>query len=382
MQYCPNCSAQLNDDALECHNCGAEFQPRSRAGDDSGQHQQGDRHQHGRQGPGDQQQPQREGQPRTQQPPEGGGDYPNESGGPPQHQPRDGAQQPPEQRPLPGQGRRQQNKIGPLTRRQALAVGGGIAVMIGAWALGFGDSSSDSPERVVRDYLDAVEARDADAASTLVHQNSPAQDELVTPLSGADGQSSPDDLQYSLTVDQIEVVARESDPAQEDVGEFATVETTITTTIESDDTSQTNTNTVQFRLARNSAGTWKLWDVSSTSTTVDESTPAVSFEFDYDTESAGPGDGVLTITHVAGDSVEASALFVRGDGVNAVGNSPQSGFSRRFDRIAAGIDPSSRVGSGDRIQLAVTSDYEVRIVWESPESGNAVTLAEDIGLGS
>lgn len=233
MQYCPNCSAQLNDDALECHNCGAQFQPQSGEGDEPGQPQQG------------------------------GGQHQ-------QQQPRHGAQQPPEQRPPPEQGQRppaqqgqrQRNKIGPLTRRQALAVGGGIAVMVGAWALGYGDSSSDSPESVVRNYMDAVEARDPDATSTLVHQDSPAQEELVRPLSGAGGQSSTDERQYKITVDRTEVVDEETETTQDGVTEFATVETTITISIESDEMSETNTNTVRFRLARNSAGTWKLWDIS------------------------------------------------------------------------------------------------------------------------
>jgi hypothetical protein len=356
MQYCPNCSAQLNDDALECHNCGAEFQPRSQGG--QRQPKQGDQHQQGQTG--------QQG-PRNQQPQQGGGHHP-------QQQPPHGAQQPPGQRPPPEQ--RQQQKIGPLTRRQALAVGGGIAVMIGAWALGVTSSSSDNPERVVRDYLDAVEARDPDAASTLVHQDSPAQDELVTPLPGAAGESSDDELQYSITVDGTEVVDRESDPAQEGVQEFATVETTITTTIESPDTSQKNTNTVQFRLARNSAGTWKLWDVSTTSTTVDDATPAVSFDFDYAPGSSGPGDGVLTITHSSGDTIEASELFVRGSGVNRVGTDPMAGFSQRFDRISTDLGRTSSVSAGVSVRLEADSDYQVTVVWEGDPAG---TLGEASG---
>jgi len=341
MDYCPNCSAQLEEGALECHNCGAQFQSQSQTGGEPGQPQQGT---------------QQQGRQANQQP----------------HQ----TQQPPGQAPPPEQGQRQQNTIGPLTRRQALAAGGGVAVIAGAWLLGFGDSSSDSPESVVRNYLDAVEARDADAASNFVHQNSPAQDELITPLSGG-GEVSTDE--YSITVDETEIVDRESEGTQGGVQEFATVETTFTTSIETDESSQSDTTTVQFRLARNSAGTWKLWSVSTSSTTVDDSRPAVNFEFDYASGSSGPGDGVLTITHTAGDSLEASTLFVRGDGVNTVGNGPRIDFSRRFDRLSSDRSPNSTISAGTEVQLEATSNYEVSVVWESQQSGNAAILAEDSG---
>jgi hypothetical protein len=180
----------------------------------------------------------------------------------------------------------------------------------------------------------------------------------------------------------MSVVDREENPSQDSVAAFATIETTLTTAIESQDRSDSRTNTVAFTVAKNSAGTWKLWDVSTpTNNGVDDTIPAASFDFGYETESAGSGDGVLTITHTAGDSIEAASLFVRGAGLNTVGNEPSTDFSRRFDRIATGVDPSSSVRSGDRIQLQVMSDYEVQIVWEGPQSENATILAEDSGLG-
>jgi hypothetical protein len=351
MDYCPNCSAQLAEDALECHNCGAQFQPRSQP--ESGQ-------------PG-----QEPGQHGAKQPRQPNAGQTAEQGQQPPRQ--HGAQRPPGQTPPPGQDQ-QQDKIGPLTRRQALAVGGGLAVMVGAWALGFGNSAEESPESVVTEYVNAVEARDADAASTLVHQDSPDTDALINPANSQ--QPSGENTEYTLTVEETTVLGSETATDTAGVQEFATVETTVTTALKAESETESRTQTVQFRVAKNSAGTWKLWSVSAGTSTVDDSPPAVNFEFEYAPGSSGPGDGRLTITHVSGETIEASELFVRGSGVNRVGNDPTSEFSQRFDRISATLDSSSSVTAGVSVELEADSDYEVSVVWE----GNpASTLGQASG---
>jgi len=351
MDYCPNCSAQLEEGALECHNCGAQFQPRSQpASGEAGQER---------------------GQPETRQPRQPSAGHTTEPGHPPRQQ---GAQQPPGQAPPPEQGQQQQEKIGPLTRRQALAAGGGIAVIVGAWALGFGNSASESPESVVVEFVNAVEAGDADAASTLVHQDSPDTDALISPANRQ--QPSGEDGEYTLTVDETTVLGRETATETAGVQEFATVETTVTTELKTEAQTDSSTQTVQFRVAKNSAGTWKLWSVSTPSTTVDDSQPAVNFEFEYAPASSGPGDGRLTITHASGDTIEASELFVRGTGVNLTGNDPTPDFSQRFDRISTDLDRTSSVSAGVSVRLEANSDYQVTVVWE----GNpASTLGEASG---
>lgn len=106
----------------------------------------------------------------------------------------------------------------------------------------------------------------------------------------------------------------------------------------------------------------------------DVSAPQISFEFEY--ESSGDGQGILTITHDGGDAAAAERIFVRGSGFADV---------EGVDQTAAGPWQGSASGddgelfAGDFVDVGVTSDYEISVVWEAGDGERSVTLAEDRG---
>jgi len=103
-------------------------------------------------------------------------------------------------------------------------------------------------------------------------------------------------------------------------------------------------------------------------------TPAVAFSFDYD-ESAG----TVEITHDGGDSVQATALHVRGAGfADADGADMTSGGQWRGS-ASGEIDGESAVVAGDRVVVGVDGDYELAVVWEREDDQVSATLARDIG---
>lgn len=316
MKRCPNCNARLDDESLSCHSCGTDLSGRPQAGG---------------------------------QPP---------SGGKPGQQP-------------PGQGGQDQQS-GPLSRRQLFVAIGGTAALVAGWFIFLGDPTEETPTDALREYFEAVERGDRDSVSTLVHRNSPMRSELVQ-VSQAE---TSDETDVSITVEETTEVSRENGATQESVAEFVVLEATITTSY---DGSESSTETGRFRLAKNPGGTWKLWDVPTTTSDQVASRPVASFDFGFTSESAGPGAGVLTITHEAGDSIRAGALFVRGDGVSTPGNSPTDGFSLRFDRISPDLNQGSMVSAGTSIQLEADRDYDVDVVREDSQTGDAAVLGADSG---
>jgi len=102
--------------------------------------------------------------------------------------------------------------------------------------------------------------------------------------------------------------------------------------------------------------------------------PRVEFTFEY--ESSGDGQGVLTITHSSGDTVPADELFVRGSGFADVSDADQT-VAGQWQGTASGDD--SAVVAGDFVDVGVTGDYELQIVWEATDGNSAATLAEDRG---
>lgn len=101
-----------------------------------------------------------------------------------------------------------------------------------------------------------------------------------------------------------------------------------------------------------------------------QTTPTASFEFDYDQSSR-----TLTITHDSGENILGAELFLRGD---------CSGCSATWASIggdmSATIGSRSAVASGDSVSLSpVSSDYDVRVVWQSEEGDTSATLGRDTG---
>ncbi len=94
--------------------------------------------------------------------------------------------------------------------------------------------------------------------------------------------------------------------------------------------------------------------------------PAVAVGFDYDADAE-----VLVITHEAGDTVDADALYVRGegfadvDGVDTTAPGPWAGTTSGEGDVRA----------GDETTVGAAPDHEISVVWESTEGEDAATLA-------
>lgn len=102
--------------------------------------------------------------------------------------------------------------------------------------------------------------------------------------------------------------------------------------------------------------------------------PQVSWAAEY--EETGDGRGVLTLTHEGGDNVPREALFVRGSGFADVDGVDQTSAGQ-WQGSASSDD--SDVRAGDAVAVGVTSDYEIRLVWEATEGGRSATLFSDEG---
>jgi len=110
-----------------------------------------------------------------------------------------------------------------------------------------------------------------------------------------------------------------------------------------------------------------------------QTTPQASFAWDYDSSEgdAGSDDGLLTITHDGGDTIQASELYIRGSGYD-----DGSSFSVTPDRTDDGdwtAAGNTEIRAGNRLTVAASSSYDLRVVYESTEGDNSATLAKNSG---
>jgi len=120
------------------------------------------------------------------------------------------------------------------------------------------------------------------------------------------------------------------------------------------------------------------------------SQPQASFSFEYDGGDSSPDQGIVTIAHESGDTIEAQELFVRGGG--KLSESSVTGFDDSEIDIGDGDEAwsdtdgdvndyaeTSEIASGNRIVVAASSDYDLDVVWEPVDGGSSATLSEDTG---
>jgi len=132
-----------------------------------------------------------------------------------------------------------------------------------------------------------------------------------------------------------------------------------------------------------------------------QTTPQASFSVDYSSSSnpiGGTGgsatyDGNLTITHDSGDPIVYTELYIRGDGImdssntNATNDTwlaynnaeDENGEPTASSTSSGQTEGQTAVVAGDRAKLGATSDYELRVVFESTEGDASSTLASDEG---
>ena len=114
-----------------------------------------------------------------------------------------------------------------------------------------------------------------------------------------------------------------------------------------------------------------------------QTTPQASFAFDYD-EDPGPSDeGVLSITHDGGDTLQGNSIYVRGTGFGSGTTWNSTGginvVSDNSSQSWAGHTSESEITAGSRINVAALDNYNFRVVYESTEGDNSATLAQDQG---
>ena len=102
-----------------------------------------------------------------------------------------------------------------------------------------------------------------------------------------------------------------------------------------------------------------------------EKVPNAKFSADYDEPS-----GNLTLTHESGQAIPQARVSITGTGINGT-----SGTWSSVGGTATGsVDGATAIISGNSVTLTgVSSDYTVRIVWESKDGSASSTLAEHSG---
>ncbi|MFB6166576.1 MAG: type IV pilin [Haloarculaceae archaeon] len=126
-----------------------------------------------------------------------------------------------------------------------------------------------------------------------------------------------------------------------------------------------------------------------------QKTPTASISWNYEklgTDGSGNDVGVTTISHNGGDTLIASNLYIRGNGIYtgaSPGSSPYGSYGSELintknsnwkdSQTSGEKSGKSAVVSGDTQDVAVKSDYDLSLVWEPPEGGYSATLSEDKG---
>ncbi|WP_340102156.1 type IV pilin N-terminal domain-containing protein [Salinibaculum salinum] len=116
---------------------------------------------------------------------------------------------------------------------------------------------------------------------------------------------------------------------------------------------------------------------------VSDTAPQASFNFDYDESATGTDsfdnaslannevDGILTITHAGGATLQAEQVSVSG-------SSGYDGRQAWSDSDSAGAGPSygigSEISSGDSLDIWVGSGDNIKITWQNEQGTDSATL--------
>ena len=130
--------------------------------------------------------------------------------------------------------------------------------------------------------------------------------------------------------------------------------------------------------------------------------PTATIGMQYEEVDDNNDEGALKLSHDGGDTLTASNLYVRGNGFADISanNNGNSGYdldddgTKDVDTWQAGswdersdgsgvtavnYDSESDLQSGNRLVVAVDSDYEISVVWQSAEGDTSSTLNEQSG---
>ncbi|WP_146417543.1 type IV pilin [Haloarcula hispanica] len=116
-----------------------------------------------------------------------------------------------------------------------------------------------------------------------------------------------------------------------------------------------------------------------------QSTPKASFSWEYDASPGNNTEGVTKVTHDGGDTVSASEIYVRGDGLTdeTEDNTGLSAGDYELGKSGANdwntATGATEITAGNSVDVAVRSDYDLRVVYETAEGDNSASLAQDTG---
>jgi flagellin-like protein len=113
-----------------------------------------------------------------------------------------------------------------------------------------------------------------------------------------------------------------------------------------------------------------------------QGTPTATIGMDYEqtgTFSNGTGYGPLTLSHDGGDTLDASNLYVRGSGFNGTLSGADVKSAGSWVQSGSPYGSGSEIQSGQTLDVAVQSDYEISVIWQSAEGDTSSTLNEQSG---
>jgi branched-chain amino acid transport system substrate-binding protein len=207
------------------------------------------------------------------------------------------------------------------------------------------DGRDGDPRRdVAEEFVFAAISGDGETATELLHPESPLRE--------VDFESQESEELEDVRIEESELLEEDEDSA--------TVRLVVQIVV--DGSEQTEELGLELRRAE---GAWTVWDTVELPDDDDTSyVPQVSFAISYDSDA-----GTLTITHEAGDEIVAGNLFVSGDGIAQTGTWEELGGS-----TSGTSGGESTVTAGDRVTVDASSEYSVRVVWDSgQDSATLVT---------
>jgi len=103
--------------------------------------------------------------------------------------------------------------------------------------------------------------------------------------------------------------------------------------------------------------------------------PTASFSFDY--EETGDGEGIVDVTHDGGDTIPAENLTLSGFGITDADGDADNGDAGLTEagQWPAAASSGGQVQAGNTVSVGVTSDYELRVIFQSEDSSATLAMA-------
>ena len=201
------------------------------------------------------------------------------------------------------------------------------------------EDGSDPPTAVVESFFGAYERGDVDEMNALIH---------------SDSEMEP--IEKSAVEDGTEFAELDAETVENEDGE-AVVELLVTV-----ESSGGSTTTQPMLIdVRRVDGEWHIWSLEADYEGDNTRVPNAEFSFE------GTEDGT-EIVHVAGDTIRADRLYVRGDGIESTGSWTSLG-----GQASGAADGNPLVQAGDSLALETDQSYSIRLVWENDE-GQSVLI--------